>query len=294
MFTNEAVMIFSRTFSDVVRCRYSCRSYDPAIPTVSAFTQLSGFIDSLPAGPFGAPNRFVLVQANEQDRRSLLGLRTYGAIKDAPGFIIGVSGKGQMNMEDFGYRMEMIILKAADLGLGTCWLGGSFTRSSFSLKAGAVRGETLPAVTSVGFPMEQKTPAQIDQNRKRQDWNSLFFAENFETPLSKEPAAEFSSPLEMVRLAPSARNLQPWRIVKKGKNYHFFIQRYKGYRELVVPFITGIADLQRVDMGIAMAHFDCALKESGLTGRWDVMDHGIVVTNNLMEYSFTFVPEGKA
>jgi hypothetical protein len=287
-------MIFSHPFSDVVRSRYSCRSYDSTIPTGSAFSQLSGFITSLPAGPYGAPNRFVLVQANDQDRRSLLGLRTYGAIKDAPGFIIGVSGKGPMDMEDFGYRMEVIILKAAELDLGTCWLGGSFTRSSFSLKARAVKGESLPAVTSVGFPIEMKTQAQIDQNRKRQNWNSLFFGDNFETPLTKDSAGAFTEPLEMVRLAPSARNLQPWRIVKKGEKYHFFMQRYKGYRELVVPFITGIADLQRVDMGIAMAHFDCAVKEAGLTGRWDVIDSGIAVTNDLMEYSFTFIPEGKA
>lgn len=287
-------MIFTRPISDVIRSRYSCRSYDLAIPTDSAFSQLSSFIDSLPAGPFGAPNRFMLVQAYEQDRRSLLGLRTYGAIKDAPGFIIGISGKAHMDMEDFGYRMEMIILKAADLGLGTCWLGGSFTRSSFSQKAGAERSETLPAVTSVGFPLEKKTQAQIDQNRKRQEWNNLFFEKDFGTPLTEETEGAYAQPLEMVRLAPSARNLQPWRIVKKDGKYHFFMQRYKGYRELVVPFITGIADLQRVDMGIAMAHFDCATKEAGLTGLWDVMDPGIAVTNNLMEYSFTWIPGEKA
>lgn len=98
----------------------------------------------------------------------------------------------------------------------------------------------------------------------------------------------------MVRLAPSARNLQPWRVVKQGNRFHFFMQRYKGYRELVVPFITGIADLQRVDMGIAMAHFDGSLKETGLSGRWDVLDSGIKPINDLMEYSFSFTQDGSA
>jgi hypothetical protein len=290
----EVTMIFSQPFSDVVRRRYSCRSYDPVVSTATAFEQLSGYMGSLPVGPFGAPNRFLLVKADGQDRRSLRGLGTYGAIKDAPGFIIGASGKGPMNMEDFGFRMELIVLKAADLDLGTCWLGGSFTRSTFSRKAGTVRSESLPAVTSVGFAMEKKTQAQIELSRKRMGWNDLFFDNDFETPLTEETAASYAQPLEMVRLAPSARNLQPWRIVKKGNLFHFFMQRHKGYRELVVPFITGIADLQRVDMGIAMAHFDCAVKEAGLSGHWDVMDPGIAVTNNLMEYSFTWIPDGKA
>lgn len=287
-------MIYSRPFSDVVRSRYSCRAYDPAASIDAAFSQLNDYIAGLPAGPFAAPNRFVLVQANGQDRRSLRGLGTYGAIKDAPGFIIGVSGKGPMDMEDFGYRMEMIILKAADLDLGTCWLGGNFTRSSFSKKVGAARGETLPAVTSVGFANEKKSITRVEQTRKRLGWNELFFNVDFSTRLTEEEAGSYAGPLEMVRLAPSARNLQPWRIVKQGPDYHFFMQRYKGYREFVVPIITGIADLQRVDMGIALAHFDTAAKEASLKGHWDVKNPGIAVTNNLMEYSFTWFAEGQA
>jgi nitroreductase len=287
-------MIFSQPFTEVVRRRYSCRSYDPAVSTDSAFSLVKDFISSQPVGPFEAPNRFVLVQANGQDRRSLRGLGTYGAIKDAPGFIIGLSSKAPMDMEDFGYRMEMIILKAADLNLGTCWLGGSFTRSSFSQKAGAARGETLPAVTSVGFPYDPKTAPQVEQTRKRMAWNELFFKDDLSTPLTKEEAGLYIGALEMVRLAPSARNLQPWRIVKQGKVYHFFMQRYKGYRELVVPMITGIADLQRVDMGIALAHFDSAAQESGLSGHWIVKKPDIKLVNNLMEYSFTWVTDGQA
>lgn len=287
-------MIFSRPFSEVVRSRYSCRAYDPAVSPDSVFSQLNDYITGMPEGPFSAPNRFVLVQANGQDRRSLRGLGTYGAIKDAPGFIIGVSGKGTMDMEDFGYRMEMIILKAADLELGTCWLGGNFTRSSFSQKAKIVRGETLPAVTSVGFASDKKSPVRVEQTRKRLAWGDLFLNNDFCTPLTEKEAGPYAGPLEMVRLAPSARNLQPWRIVKQGPNYHFFMHRYKGYREFVVPIITGIADLQRVDMGIAQAHFDSAAKEAGLAGHWDVKNPGITVTNNLMEYSFTWFADGQA
>jgi len=36
-----------------------------------------------------------------------------------------------MNLENFGYRMELIVLHATDLELGTCWLGGTFFTQQF-------------------------------------------------------------------------------------------------------------------------------------------------------------------
>ena len=78
--------------------------------------------------------------------------------------------------------------------------------------------------------------------------------------------------------------------MKQDKKWHFFMQRYKGYREFVVPILTGIADLQRVDMGIAMAHFAMACREFGLSGDWEISDPGIGLVNDLMEYSFTWSP----
>ena len=78
------------------------------------------------------------------------------------------------------------------------------------------------------------------------------------------------SPIEMVRLAPSASNKQPWRIVKSGTGLHFFLSRtpgYGGYAKAV--------DMQRIDMGIAMAHFELGCKETGFEGGWKIMDHDL-------------------
>ena len=44
-------------------------------------------------------------------------------------------------MEDFGYLMERVILYATALGLGTCWLGGTLTKSSFAEKIDLRAGE---------------------------------------------------------------------------------------------------------------------------------------------------------
>lgn len=151
------------------------------------------------------------------------------------------------------------------------------------------KDEILPAVVSIGRPDLEKTREQIDMSRKRFDPEKLFFSGNFTHPLTYSEVGDFAFPLEMVRLAPSAKNYQPWRVVKAGSNWHFYLQRTRSYREMVMPAITGIADLQRLDMGIAMSHFELAAREAGLTGRWQVEDPGIEKTGKLMEYSVSWV-----
>lgn len=287
---NEDSMPFQRSFSDLIFKRYSCRHYDPGQTSAEAFTRLDNYIHTLPPGPFNVPGRFRLVLAGGVDRHGLRGLGTYGAIKDSPGFIIGVTSSSNKDLEDFGYRMELVVLKATDLDMGTCWLGGSFTRSTFSKKADLTKDESLPAVCSVGFPAAMKTTDEIERARKRLGWETLFFMNDFASTLSSEEAGVFADPLELVRLAPSARNCQPWRILKAGDVWHFYLQRTKPYHEFVVPLITGIADLQRVDMGIAMSHFEMSARSTGLSGAWVVNDPGISLANALMEYCVSWVP----
>ena len=74
-----------------------------------------------------------------------------------------------------------------------------------------------------------------------------------------------------MRLAPSASNKQPWRIVRrrKGEAWELRLQRTPGYGKGSLTFrLLRLADLQRVDMGIAMCHFELAAREAGLPGRW--------------------------
>ncbi len=280
--------MYSNPIQVLIRRRYSCRSYDASRNTHETFQKLGDFISNLDTGPFNAPTRFLLVTADGEQKGNLRGLGTYGTIKDPAGFVIGVSSKSAMYMEDFGYRMELIVLKAAELELGTCWLGGSFTRWSFARKAAIKKGETLPAVCSIGYPAEAMSMEKVERARKRFSREALFFDNDFGKPLDFDQAGKYADPLEMVRLAPSAKNYQPWRIVRQGRRWHFFMQRIKGYREFVVPVLTGIADLQRMDMGIAMSHFELAARAAGLDGSWEISEPGIPVSNTLMEYCVTW------
>lgn len=60
------------------------------------------------------------------------------------------------------------------------------------------------------------------QTDQRKEWSELFFNESLSSPITKEEAKDMAFALEMVRLGPSASNKQPWRIVRKDGNWHFF------------------------------------------------------------------------
>ena len=126
-------MFISNTpITDNITKRFSCRTYRPEPIQEENRENLQIFINSLPPGPFGSRPRFELLTAKETDTKSFHGLGTYGFIKNPPAFMVGAMPRSQYDLEDFGYLMETIILYATSLDLGTCWLGGTFTKSRFA------------------------------------------------------------------------------------------------------------------------------------------------------------------
>jgi hypothetical protein len=129
---------------------------------------------------------------------------------------------------------------------------------------------------------------QQDQERGAADEAGEDADGEFGAALSPEAAGPYASPLEMARWAPSASNRQPVRIVRSGASWHFYIQRTPGYLPRFARTLTGIEDLQRVDSGIAMCHFELTARELGLTGRWVVHPPAISLPDALTEYSATW------
>ena len=156
--------------------------------------------------------------------------------------------------------------------LGTCWLGGTFNKKGFSERLGPEKDEIIPAVSPVGITFKKRSLKdslirQLAGSKYRKSWDRLFFEESFSDPLSEVDSGPYREPLEMARLAPSASNLQPWRVVKKKDRniFHFFIQRTRYYQGG-----PGRVDLQLIDMGIALCHFGLTAEEMGLAGGWKI------------------------
>lgn len=163
-----------------------------------------------------------------------------------------------------GYEFENLLLYATHLGLGTVWLAATFQREHFAASMGIPKEELFPAISPVGYPAAKRSLAETlmratMKSSARKPWEELFFREDFHTPLTTAEAGLYAQPLEMVRLAPSATNAQPWRVCKAGDLYHF----YASYK-------PGLAEpeqlIKQVDLGIALCHFHQTALELGLSG----------------------------
>jgi len=284
---------YTQPITELIQQRFSCRKYNKEPIPVEMQEKLRSMMAELSTGPFGTPMRFDLITAENQDGKALRGLGTYGFIQGASGFVVGALGAGQLNLEEYGYRMEQIVLAATNLGLGTCWLGGTFTKSAFARRIVLQDDERMPAILAIGLIDDevQSRKGAIRQHvsgHRRIPWEEIFFDRLWGTALSPEAAGEYSRSLEMVRLGPSASNKQPWRIVRTDGFFHFFIQRTKGYHNFMTRLVQ-IDDMQRLDMGIAMCHFELTACELGLNGKWGIVDHGLDLPNDLIEYSVSWI-----
>lgn len=263
-------MKYSKPVVEIIKQRSSWRSYLPQPIEDQLKNQIIKGLREEKSSPLGGITRFDLIEMPELDPREKKRLGTYGFILGAQYFIVTAVQQSRYDLENLGYLLEEIILLATDLGLGTCWLGGTFKRSAFAEQMNIKEEERVPAITPVGY-MADKRSIRDNIMRKtikasqRRPWDELFFHGNFEEMLTKEAAGDYSTPLEMLRLAPSASNKQPWRILKEvQKNrYHFFIYRKKKTQ------ISLLYDLPRIDLGIAICHFDLTSQELGLNGNWE-------------------------
>jgi nitroreductase len=280
--------------TETIRQRFSCRTYLEQPIDDQRQRRLTEFLATNQAGPLGTRARFALIAAGPGDPEALRGLGTYGFIKGATGFIVGAAQRSAKDLEDFGYLMEHAILFATDLGLGTCWLGGTFSRSRFSGKIELHRDEIMPAVTAVGTiaegPQARDWIRQQARGVDRFPAAQLFFERQFGRPLLMADVGAYAPLLEAVRWAPSASNKQPWRIVRNENAFHFYLSRTKGYGKGSLLFsLLRIVDLQRVDLGIAMCHFELTARELGFAGRWAVQDPDIAKPDDRTEYIVSWI-----
>lgn len=268
-------MDYQKSVIELIKTRRSCRTYDGMEIDGICRQKLQDYIAEINEQAT-VKARFVMTTSQARESQKALG--TYGVISGAPSYIVGILDKQEKKEPEFGYLFEKIVLMATDLGLQTCWLGGTFKQSDFQQITGITDNEYIPIVSPVGTQKEkprllESAMRAMAGSDNRKPWQELFFEGDVSTPLTEQKAGHYAVPLEMVRLGPSASNKQPWRIIKENQSFHFFLCRTKGYG--VTQY-----DMQKNDLGIAQCHFELAAKELGLKGGWQKND----VTNKPEEW----------
>ena len=92
-----------------------------------------------------------------ENRSDLFGgfFRSYGLLSGVQHFIVMAGPKSDPNLyEKIGYYGEEVVIEATKLGLGTCWVGGSFNKKAVRESLVDAQDE-LACVIVIGEPKRQ-------------------------------------------------------------------------------------------------------------------------------------------
>lgn len=231
------------TLQDAVNKRCSRRKYINMPIDYFIVNQLKALIDEY-SEQAGVDIRLVL---NNSD--------AFNGLRKSYGMFSGVSNywglienpKDEHCKEKLGYYGELLALHATALGLGTCWVGGTFDRTSCPFELS--NGERIACVIAVGnVPQEKSIKERLVysvSHRKTKSTHELF--------TSDEPVPDwFMSGMQSVQKAPSAVNRQP--------------VMFSFHEGRVTAFVKDIeTHRMALDLGIAKLHFELG---AGV-GKWD-------------------------
>ncbi len=145
-----------------------------------------------------------------------------------PHFIVIFSDGTDDGLINAGFMYQQFDLYAQSLGLGTCWVGlGSLTDAE-----PVPEGMKVAVMMAIGIPDDVPQRTTADFKRK---------------PMKE--VSDLPDPrLEVLRLAPSATNSQPWFVTHEGNVLHIWRE------ELGLIKQRTHGRMNKIDMGIGLCH----------------------------------------
>jgi nitroreductase len=215
-------------------------------------------------GPLGHPINLLRLSPEDLKKEGIGSLASFGIIKGTADYLFAIVPTTRAGQVNYGYAMEKAALALWKEGIGSCWLGGTFKRQKLESLYMMKATRSIPAILAIGMPEEE--PSLVERVVKlttrpinRKPLSDLVFDRDFHQSLVIKPDSKWEAIFTCVQRAPSARNAQPWRIVREYNTYHFYLRT----REETT--------LNRIDMGVAICHFDLARMELGVEGSWRVI-----------------------
>lgn len=175
--------------------------------------------------------------------------KSYGLFTNVRSLILMKGKKDDKDLkEKVGYYGEDLVLAITDLGLGTCWVGGTFDKDELSIE----RGEELACVVVAGKVAAPSVTEKMVRSATHRKVKSME-----ERITSGQPLPQWvQNGMKAVLLAPSAKNSQ--KVMFKYEN------------NIVSARIANDYALDLIDLGIAKKHF-----EIGAGGKFEFGNGGI-------------------
>lgn len=214
-------------------------------------------------GPLGHSIELLQVSPQELKKRGIGQLANFGVISGSANYLFGIIPDTRAGLVNYGYALEKASIALWKEGIGSCWLGGMFKKQKLEALYLMKGQRVIPAVLAIGIPHEEKSLVErivkiATRPADRKPLTELIFDRDFLQPLIIKQGSKWEAVFACVQRAPSARNAQPWRIVKEYNQYHFYLKT------------KDETEMNRIGMGIAICHFDLARLELGIEGSWHV------------------------
>lgn len=173
----DRIYLFDEPITEVIKRRESIRTYSRMAVPQDIKDKIKRYFNEL-EGPFSTPMRFMLLDRDDIKADEGIKLGTYGMIVGAKTFIASAAINDEHCMEQTGYVFEKLILYITSLGVGTCWIAGTFHRSSFAKAIKIGEGEILPVITPIGYAGRTRSVFDIAikplwKVKRRKEWSKL-------------------------------------------------------------------------------------------------------------------------
>lgn len=140
--------------------------------------------------------------------------------------------------EKIGYYGEELVLAATELGLGTCWVGGTFDKKALQVPD----GEELVCVLTIGNVSPQNTlKERLIRGLTHRKSKTIEELIDSDCPLIDQ----LRSTMELVQRAPTARNAQKVRFCLRNGE--------------ITASVPDDYPFDLVDLGICKRHFECGM-----------------------------------
>ncbi len=163
-------------------------------------------------------------------------LAHYGNFANANNYIAIVGKKADGTAEKCGYYGEKIVLAAQQLGLNSCWVGGTYSKGKCSCQIDS--GEKLYIIIAIGYGQTQGT---LHKGKSLTDV----------VPDAANMPDWFKNGVEFALLAPTAVNQQKFKFSLATGNK--------------VTAKAGLGPFAKLDLGIVKYHFEIGAGDAN----WD-------------------------
>lgn len=230
--------------------RISCRAYAGRPVEAETFGALETLVQSLNAES-GLHFQLYGPRAEGQDAITMNAAMFSGPVYC---YAALAAPADPLSGEKVGYCGERLVLEATAMGLGTCWVAGTYDQKT--TRAELLPGERLWDVIPIGYPaaktpLKQKTIRAAIRAKSRKPEQMA----DSDKPWQELPEW-FREAVKAVGKGPSAVNRQP--VVLRWRD-----------GKITAGLRSTEYDIVYNDLGIAKLHFELAAAANGISGHWE-------------------------